>query len=212
MFAPWQRFGAEGTEVVKETGFLARYRGREGELQQFSTKFFRGLGPAHPALDGTPYNLYRAPREPSATSGDESGESGERVATRGAAALAARLHCLVPEARLIVTFRDPVARTFSDYLFFARLMHERDRRWCFDRADGFAPTAAHFDRAMRRQLPALARCLRGTDGHDPLARETCSRLWDAQLTKFPLQVRGRSLSLLSIFPLLTACDRARAHV
>ena len=190
MFAPWQRFGAEGRETVKETGFLARYRGREGELQQFANKFFRGLGPAHPALDGTPYNLYRAPREPRGESA-AAPTRGESAAppTLGAAALAARLHCLVPEARLIVTFRDPVARTFSDYLFFARLMHERDRRWCFDRADAFAPSAAHFDRAMRRQLPALARCLRGADAGDALARETCGRLWDAQLSKFPLQVR-----------------------
>ena len=48
----------------------------------------------------------------------------------------------MPGARLVVTTRDPVSRTWSDYLYFGRLMLRKAREACFDEADGFEPSAA----------------------------------------------------------------------
>ena len=135
--------------VVKETGFLELYGGKRGALQQYAAKFFVDLRPAKLGVDATPHHLYRKKRSTAETR------------ACGAAALAQHLACAVPSARLVVTTRDPVARTWSDYLFYGRLMLRKAREACFDAADGFEPSAAHFDAAVTRQVEVIDACMAG---------------------------------------------------
>lgn len=99
----------------------------------------------------------------------------------------------VPTARLIVMIRDPVDRTWSDYLYYSRLIKKEMLPVCFRKEDGYMPSAADFEMSISRQIPLARKCLRLSEsnhtGLDQLKRN-CNTLWHEQLSCVPFMFPG----------------------
>jgi hypothetical protein len=71
---------------------------------------------------------------------------------------------VIPTAKLIVTLRDPVSRTYSDYLFFGRLQATELHTLGNNAEDAVKMahirtlTPANFDLAMKKEVEGLEKC------------------------------------------------------
>ena len=68
------------------------------------------------------------------------------------------LSCVLPAVKLIVTLRDPVDRTYSDYIFFGQLQAMRKREEDMRLEYMRSLTPENFDKAMRKEVAELAHC------------------------------------------------------
>jgi len=123
------------------------------------------------------------------------------------------MRCIHPQARLIVTLRDPIQRTYSDFLFFGRLQATKgnvgrgnDARIRYVRA----LTPETFHDAMEAEIKSLEQCFsRNSDDDDGLSllwdppdRSDCDAIRKDQLSLLGFQSRrlpGRLL--MSLYPM-----------
>ena len=179
---------------MKETGFFSNYRGQSGLLARYSQSYYGHVTEHDTTIEGTPYHLYRSkPFHLDLGS----------VWQRGPYAAARRFSCALPSARFIVTVRDPVNRTWSDYVFYGRLTSQKQRERCFRQEDGFLPSAAHFHESVQSQLPVLRECLLAKNEPPVSKRKICVDMFTLQLEVAPFEAVNAECWLLAGRPLVS---------
>ena len=89
------------------------------------------------------------------------------------------MHCLMPNVRLVVTFRNPVERTYSDYTYFTRIIAGRAKKSVAAAAQSgrsnhvvrqhqglaeMTPTPGGFNSSMGKEVIEMRRCFVRVDG------------------------------------------------
>jgi len=145
------------------------------------------------AIEATPYHLYRAETRPA------------HGGPHGADAVAGTVKCMSPDARIVVTTRNPTDRTYSDYEYYSHLLENHEKVECFGEGGGATPE--HFHEAVSVQVREMRQCLGDRfAAHDAAGQKKCRGVYGANLWETPfkatphcnLLTKGRPL--VSLYP------------